>query len=163
MQKDLLSEEREEAELRKTITGLGEASSELANRAGEARREAAEADAELQIVRGRVSKLEGAAERKRRERKTELKFYRDYMGLSMVPIKENQIKLLFTMIDKRDLEREYSVSIDIGHQIGVLECSPPVGGMEKIAESVQGEEDIIPFIKRARELFIHAAQEERAE
>lgn len=106
-----------------------------------------------------VEQIKENKEKEKEHAKAELKFYRDYMGLSMYPIKENQIKFVFSMISKEDLSKEYSVSIDVSNPMKVIECVPSLSKLDEAVSKLKTDGSLIFFLKKVRTLFLELETE----
>eukprot|EP00917_Polyrhabdina_sp_WS-2016_P022046 GHVP01047713.1.p1 GENE.GHVP01047713.1~~GHVP01047713.1.p1 ORF type:complete len:224 (+),score=63.01 GHVP01047713.1:10-681(+) len=85
----------------------------------------------------------------------ELRFYRDFLGLTIRKVNENIVDFIFSNINQKDLYKEHKVSLDVkSDPIKIIDCSPYIEGVEKLLD----DNSIISFLKKIRKEFVSIYQ-----
>lgn len=105
---------------------------------------------------GKHESRRAAKERELTERQQvhqpQIDFFERHLGLRMVGERDQSMRFVFTRIDPRQPDREYSFVMGVGGaQYEVTECQPPLSGMPKLVKQLNEDRDFYGFIKRVRQ------------
>ncbi|CAO3627374.1 unnamed protein product [Cunninghamella echinulata] len=79
-------------------------------------------------------------------------------GLKIIPLKKNNLKFEFKLIDEKDPDKLFSISLNLDdNKYTVLECEPMVPELENLVKDLEQHGDPFLFIKLIRQQFCKLA------
>ncbi|GJJ68905.1 kinetochore protein Spc25, fungi type [Entomortierella parvispora] len=90
----------------------------------------------------------------------ELASYESVLSMRIVGVKEDHIAFVFTRINERDWEQEFSFTIDVSNvDYAVYDCSPLLPDLESLVRYLNDTRDFYGFLKKARKAFQEVAKD----
>ncbi|CAO3616061.1 unnamed protein product [Cunninghamella blakesleeana] len=81
-----------------------------------------------------------------------------YSGLKVIPLKLNNLKFEFTLIDEKNPDKVFSISLNMdNNEYTVLECQPMIPLLENLMSDLRQHGDPFLFIKLVRQQFCKLA------
>jgi small-conductance mechanosensitive channel len=81
--------------------------------------------------------------------------YRENLGLEFERVCEDKLRFIFTLIDPKDVAREFwfTVFIDAAKHFHIEECQPPLDGLTEVEAELNRDSDFTAFIRKMRRKF----------
>ncbi|GAM27738.1 hypothetical protein SAMD00019534_109140 [Acytostelium subglobosum LB1] len=90
-----------------------------------------------------------------------LGYFRTHLGLD-IRISPDGAQFQFTKIDRKQPDRIFSVTVDFEHdEYRVVECTPMIGELKQLVESLNETNHLAGFIKSIRKQFVNISQQQQ--
>ncbi|KAJ3263682.1 kinetochore-associated Ndc80 complex subunit spc25 [Chytriomyces hyalinus] len=119
-------------------------------------------ESELETRKKRLAEKRSARQQLIARIAPEAQFFADKLAMRIVTVTTNVLKFLFTHIDSRNWDREYSFILDVsaGRVYKLMDCSPKLPHVDTMVSKLNDTRDFYMFLKEMRMAFSEDSKRE---
>ncbi|KAL1917888.1 uncharacterized protein VTP21DRAFT_3722 [Calcarisporiella thermophila] len=106
----------------------------------------------------RIARIK-ALEAKKSRNEPELRCYEEKLAMKIHSVKSNWLKFVFTHINEKNWDKEYSFTVDVSERVyKVPKCNPQIENINELVAWLNETRDFFGFLKRIRKAFKDSAR-----